>query len=39
MGSIEVCPEFTADVPGLKGEKVDYSILNKSLALQNRNMN
>jgi hypothetical protein len=23
----EVCPEFTADVPGLKGEKVDYSII------------
>ncbi|BAY17407.1 hypothetical protein NIES21_32450 [Anabaenopsis circularis NIES-21] len=22
----EVCPEFTADVPGLKGEKVDYAI-------------
>lgn len=24
---IEVCPEFTADVPGLKGEKVDYAII------------
>lgn len=24
---MEVCPEFTADVPGLKGEKVDYAIL------------
>jgi len=23
----EVCPEFTADVPGLKGEKVDYAIM------------
>lgn len=23
----EVCPEFTADVPGLKGEKVDYAII------------
>jgi hypothetical protein len=23
----EVCPEFCADVPGLKGEKVDYAIL------------
>lgn len=23
---MEVCPEFTADVPGLKGEKVDYAI-------------
>jgi hypothetical protein len=27
---IEVCPEFTADVPGLKGEKVDYAILQES---------
>lgn len=24
---MEVCPEFTADVPGLKGEKVDYAIM------------
>lgn len=24
---MEVCPEFTADVPGLKGEKVDYAII------------
>ena len=24
---LEVCPEFTADVPGLKGEKVDYAII------------
>lgn len=24
---IEVCPEFSADVPGVKGEKVDYAIL------------
>jgi len=23
----EVCPEFIADAPGLKGEKVDYAIL------------
>lgn len=23
----EVCPEFTADVPGVKGEKVDYAII------------
>jgi predicted type IV restriction endonuclease len=23
----EVCPEYIADVPGLKGEKVDYAIL------------
>jgi predicted type IV restriction endonuclease len=27
---IEVCPEFTADVPGLKGEKVDYVILQEN---------
>jgi predicted type IV restriction endonuclease len=26
---IEVCPEFTADAPGLKGEKVDYAIFNE----------
>jgi len=24
---MEVCPEFIADAPGLKGEKVDYAIL------------
>lgn len=32
---IEVCPEFTADVPGLKGEKVDYAIIsdNKPIIL------
>jgi predicted type IV restriction endonuclease len=24
---MEVCPEFSADVPGVKGEKVDYAIL------------
>jgi predicted type IV restriction endonuclease len=27
---MEVCPEFTADVPGLKGEKVDYAIIKDS---------
>lgn len=32
---MEVCPEFTADVPGLKGEKVDYAIImdNKPIIL------
>lgn len=24
---MEVCPEFSADLPGVKGEKVDYAIL------------
>lgn len=24
---MEVCPEFTADLPGLKGKKVDYAIM------------
>lgn len=27
---MEVCPEFSADVPGVKGEKVDYAILVES---------
>jgi hypothetical protein len=27
---MEVCPEFTADVPGLKGEKVDYAVIRDS---------
>jgi predicted type IV restriction endonuclease len=32
---MEVAPEFTADVPGLKGEKVDYAIIkdNKPIIL------
>lgn len=32
---MEVAPEFTADVPGVKGEKVDYAIIkdNKSIIL------
>jgi hypothetical protein len=27
----EVCPEFTAATPGLKGEKIDYAILNNGI--------
>jgi hypothetical protein len=27
FNTMEVCPEYTADYPGLKGKKVDYAIL------------